>query len=230
MRLGVRVFEDGLACSFCQNQLDAFGHHCMSCMGQGHKQVMHTSFKNVVYRLAARVGTRPTLEPPNLLPDTPHLRPADVLIVSLPDVQQSSWRRFPKLALDCAITSPLQSAVLRAAASTPLTAAERYTELKRKHLDMQQHCARHNLGFEPLVVESTGGLHGETAALLQSMAKLVDSRENLPAGHTWGQLQERISIDLQRGLHGACLKQRQRWSVAAPSFTEVGAAFMATCV
>ena len=152
------------------------------------------------------------------------------MIVSLPDVQQSSWRRFPKLALDCAITSPFQTSTLRTAASTQLTAAERYTDLKRKHLDMQQSCARHNVGFEPLVLESTGGFQGETAVLLQSLAKLVDSRENLPAGQTWEQLQERLSIDLQRGFHGACLKQRQRWGLLAPSFTEVGAAFRATCI
>ena len=90
MRLGVRVFDDSLVCSLCQSHLDVYGHHCMCCMGQGHKQVMHTSFPNVVYRLAARAGARPCLEPTNLLPDMPQTRPADVLIVSLPDIQQSS--------------------------------------------------------------------------------------------------------------------------------------------
>ena len=64
MRLGIRVFEGGLACSFCQNHLDAYGHHCVSCMGQGRKQVMRTSLRNVVYPLAARAGAGPTLESP----------------------------------------------------------------------------------------------------------------------------------------------------------------------
>jgi len=31
-----------------------------------------------------------------------------------------------------------------------------------------------------MILESTGGFAGETATLLQSLAKLVDSRENLP--------------------------------------------------
>ena len=230
MRLGVSVFDDSMACSFCQQPLDTYGHYCMNCMGQGHKQVMHTSFRNVVYRLAARAGARPALETPHLLPDQPRARPADVLIVTLPDVHQSSWRRFPKLALDCAITSPFQSSVLRPSATTPLAAADRYTDLKRQHTDMQQRCARQNLGFEPLVLESTGGFCGETATLLQSLAKVVDTREHLPPGHTWQRLQESLSIDLQRGLHGACLKQRQQWSRSTLSLTEVGAAFMATCV
>ena len=104
MRLGIRVFEDGRVCSFCQNNLDAYGHHCMNCMGQGHKQVMHTSFRNVVYRLAARAGARPALEPPNFLPDLPQARPADVLLILfLIFNNPHGERRFPKLALDCAI-------------------------------------------------------------------------------------------------------------------------------
>lgn len=82
--------------------------------------------------------------------------------------------------------------------------ADRYTDLKQKHGEMQQRCARQNSGFAPLVMESTRGLAGETATLLQSLAKLVDSRENLPSGQTWQQLQERISVDLHRGFHGAC--------------------------
>ena len=58
----------------------------MNCMGQGHKQVMHTSFRNVVCRLAARAGARRALEPTNLLPDLPQA------LISLPDIQQSSWK------------------------------------------------------------------------------------------------------------------------------------------
>ena len=37
MRLGVKIFDDGMARSFCQQNLDRHGHHCMGCMGQGHK-------------------------------------------------------------------------------------------------------------------------------------------------------------------------------------------------
>ena len=136
----------------------------------------------------------------------------------------------PKMALDCAIISPFQNSVVRAAATTPGMAVDRYTDLKRKHADMQQRCARQNLGFEPLVLESTGRWPKETATLLQSLAKIVDSRENFPPGQTSQELQERFSVALQQGFHGTCVKQRQRWSLSTPSPTEVGAAFMATCV
>ena len=202
----------------------------MGCMGQGHKQQMHTCFRNFVHRLAVRAGARPLLEPANLLPDAPQTRPADVLIISLPDVQQSSWRRFPKLALDCAITSPFQHNTMRLAAAAHAAAADRYADLKRKHADMRARCERQNVGFEPLVLESTGGYHGDTCKLLESLCKIVDAKEHLPPGHSWQELRVRLSIDLQRGLHGACMKQRLRSETSRLALHEVGSAFLATCL
>ena len=145
-----------------------------------------------MYRLAARAGARPVLEPDNLLPTAPHLR-------SLPDVPRSSWRRFPKLALDCAVTSPFQSATLRASTAGALAAADRYADLKREHSDMKTRCEQQNLGFEPLILESTGGLSDETRRLLQTMSALVDRKEQRLSGSTWHDLTVRLSVDLQRG-------------------------------
>ena len=106
--LGIAIFETGLAYSFCHQNLDPQGHHIMICMGHGHKQLMYTSFRNVIYRLAQRTRTQPKLEPIGLLPNNPQQRPVDILITALPDIQILSWRKFPRLALDCAITSPFQ--------------------------------------------------------------------------------------------------------------------------
>ena len=65
-----------MACSFCHQNLDPQGHHIMTCMGHGHKQLMHTSFRNVVYRLAQRTRTQPKLEPIGLLPNNPQQWPS----------------------------------------------------------------------------------------------------------------------------------------------------------
>lgn len=151
-------------------------HHCHGCMGQGHKQQMHTSFRNVVYRLASRAGARPILEPDHLLPATPQTRPADVLVISLPDVQQSSWRRF----LLIVPSPPLSGSALARAVAPPLNAATRYTELKRKHTDMQARWARHNLGFEPLILESTGGSAGKRPPCWRHCANWLTPRNSWP--------------------------------------------------
>ena len=45
----------------------------------------------------------------------------------------------------------------------------RYVDLKRKHLDTKQECEQQHIGFEPLIMESSGGMLGETATLLLSL-------------------------------------------------------------
>ena len=184
MRLGIAIFETGLACSFYHQNLDSQGHHIMTCMGHGRKQLMHTSFRNVVYRLTQRARTQPKLEPIGLLPNNPQQRPADILITALPDIHISSWRRFPRLALDCAITSPFQQQTQQIASSSPLVSGIRYADLKRKHLDTKQQCEQQHIGFEPLIMESTEGMIGETATLLSLLCGIIDRHEGLSPGST----------------------------------------------
>ena len=229
MRLGIAIFETGLACSFCQQNLDPQGHHIMNCMGHGHKQLMHTSFRNVVYRLAQRARTQPKLEPTGLLPNNPQQRPADILINGLPDIHISSWRRFPRLALDCAITSPFQHHTQQVAGSSPLVSGTRYADLKRKHLDTKQQCEHQQIGFEPLIMESSGGMIGETANLLSSLCGIIDRHEGLSLGCTWQECQIRLAIDLHRGLHGACSKQLTK-EPDDGALQRASAAFRTTCI
>ena len=136
-----------------------------------------------------------------------------VLFVSLPNIQQSLWRRFPKLAL-CHNLSAILS--LHSVGYRPQTSAQR--------------CTRQNLRFKPMILERTSGFGAETATL-----SYVDSRENLPTGQTWQQLQERISINLQRNFHGIYLKRNSgRAFQPLPSLAEAlrsgRSAFMVTCV
>ena len=201
----------------------------MTCMGHGHKQLMHTSFRNVVYRLAQRTRTQPKLEPIGLLPNNPQQRPADILITALPDIHISSWRRFPRLALDCAITSPFQQQTQQIASSSPLVSGIRYADFKHKHLDTKQQCEQQHIGFEPLIMESSGGMIGETTTLLSLLCGIIDRHEGLSPGCTWQECQIRLAIDLQRGLHGACCKQ---WTKDIYEEVQHGAssAFRTTCI
>ena len=155
----------------------------------------------------ASARTQPKLEPTGLLPHNPQQRPADILINGLPDIHISSWRRLPRLALDCAITYPFQHHAQQVAGSSPLVSGIRYGDLKRKHLDTKQHCEQQQIGFEPLIMESSGGIIGETATLLSSLCGIIDRHEGLSLGCTWQECQIRLAIDLHRGLHGACSKQ-----------------------
>ena len=229
MRFGIAIFETGLACSFCHQNLDPQGHHIMTCMGHGHKQLMHTSCRNVVYRLAQRARTQPKLEPIGLLPNKPQQRPADILITALPDIHILSWRRFPRHALDCAITSPFPQQTQQIASSSPLVSGIRYADLKRKHLDTKQQCEQQHIGFEPLIMESSGGMIGETATLLLSLCGIIDRHEVLSPGCTWQECQIRLAIDLQRGLYGACCKQCTK-DIYEDAQHRASSAFRTTCI
>ena len=132
--------------------------------------------------------------------------------------------------LSTALSLPLSSTTPCALLLRTAAAAERYADLKRKHADMRARCERQNVGFEPLVLESAGGYHGDTCKLLESLCKIVDAKEHLPPGHSWQELRVRLSIDLQRGLHGACMKQRLRSETSRLALHEVGLAFLATCL
>jgi len=63
------------------------------------------------------------------------------------------------------------------------------------------------IGFEPLIMESSGDMVGETATLLSSFCGIIDRNEGLLRGCTWQECQIRLAIDLHPGLHGACSKQ-----------------------
>ena len=91
---------------------------------------------------------------------------------------------------------------------------------------MQQRCARQNLGFEPLILENTRGITDETDRMVGTLSALVDRKEQCPGGSTWHGLSVRLLIDLQRGIHGACSKQRFVHNQGS-NLSNTGAAFMA---
>ena len=166
------------------------------CMGHGRKQATHTILKNAVFALALQAGTRPSLEPVNLFSINSRIRPTDILVMGAPHILQSSWRRFPRLALDVAVTSPFQSRILGVTAQETLAVARQYGEHKRTHDDLRSRCVAQNIGCEPLVWESTGGLDAEGKRLLRSLVRMVDEKRTLCLGTTWAQFKIRVSFEL----------------------------------
>ena len=131
MRLGMPVFGEGKGCNYYGQILDPLGYHVLACMRQGNKYGIHNSLRDTVHRYAELAGLRPILEPTGLLANDPHLRPADILIVAPPSLTPNSWRKFPRLALDLAVTSPMLYSHLSEAAHPTLSSASRYAERKR---------------------------------------------------------------------------------------------------
>ena len=142
MRLGIAIFETGLACSFCHQNLDPQGHHITTYMGDGHKQLMHSWYflSQCCDRLAQRVRAQPKLEPTGLTHQQSPTAPCGYLNYWPSGYPHLSWKRFPRVTLDCTITSPFQHQTQQIADSSPLGSGIRYADLKRSHLDMKQQC------------------------------------------------------------------------------------------
>eukprot|EP00439_Symbiodinium_sp_Y106_P041717 s4224_g5.t1 len=66
--------------------------------------------------------------------------------------------KFPRLALDLAVTCPVTQPLIVQAAAETLSAAGKYADRKRGSGDIAMRCAAANLGYEPKVFESFGGI------------------------------------------------------------------------
>ena len=124
-------------------------------------------------------------------------------------MKPNSWRKFPRLALDIAVTCPVLPSVLAQAANEPLSVATSYAERKRGRNDIGERCASANLGYEPIVFESFGGIEQGGMTLLSSLCEKVDAQLKRRHGTSRNDCLARLSFDLQRGLHGALNAQRK---------------------
>ena len=195
------LFDEGDVCFYCSHALDPYGHHILGYIRQGCKSGIHNSLRNTVFRYARLAGLSPILEATGLLPDDSNYRPVDVLISAPPTLRQNSWSKYPRVALDVAVTSPFQSSAL-------VTNASQYAQRKRAHAAIAARCAAVDLGFEPIIFESLGGIEQGARDLLVSLCGRVDERCRRAAGYSFQECLGRLNFDLQRGLHRTIEAQR----------------------
>ena len=91
------------------------------------------------------------MESIGLLPSDPHLRPADILIMTIPSIVASSWRQFPRLIFDFVIVSPFLATNMTTSASVELSAANSYAKRKFDLKDCGKWCEAMNVGYEPII-------------------------------------------------------------------------------
>ena len=173
-RLGVDAFPEPEHCPFCRGVIDTLGHHCSACMAGGDAVVRHNEIRNSTHREAAKANMRPELEKQGLLselgwPELAVRRPADTLLVSGAALAVTSSRRFPRVASDFAAVSPFAIGSIREASKEQLATAKAYSEVKRQYKSTQSLCEEVDVGFEPIVFETTGGLEPEGQKVLESI-------------------------------------------------------------
>ena len=123
-----------------------------------------------------------------------------------------------KVALDFAVVSPFNVGAIRASSTNMLATARAYTETKCLYKDTQRLCEEAEIGFEPMVLEATGGLEPEGQMVLESMLAEVANSTGKKKEDVVGRLKGRISIDLCRAQSRALRRRRQQ--AAANSMTK----------
>ena len=95
------------------------------------------------------------------------------------------------------VVSPLQSQLVRKAAEEPGSAAtKRFKEKQNKYL---QPCKNEGIEFLPVVVETLGGFHPDSALVVKKLARQVASQSGQPVEETTRHLFQRLSIQLAKG-------------------------------
>ena len=170
-RLRVPIFEPNTFCPFCDDTIDLYGDHCLTCSCGGDRTKRHNLLRNEAYYICNSAGLNPELEKPGLLQPRPlggasqengsnrenneQRRPADVFI--------PRWRRGTPAALDFAVTSGLRVDLVNKSAENGSAATEAYEHLKCSYLNTEESCRADGITFIPVICEANGGGWGPAA-------------------------------------------------------------------
>ena len=178
--LRLPLYECEFHCPFCNEVVDKYGDHCLTCSCGGDRTKRHNLIRNEIFYICHSAGLNPELERPGLLQPRPiagavqengalrdpnaNRRPADVFL--------PKWRRGAPAALDLAITSGLRNDMVQKSVEDGGSAAKAYEHFKRSHMQTEALCQEEGILFIPLICEATGGGWGPAAnAVWNELAK-----------------------------------------------------------
>ena len=102
------------------------------------------------------------------------------------------------VALDFAVTCPLQAALLANSTQHPLAAARSYEAHTMEDRQTAQQCAAAGLALVPMIAETLGGWGPATHNLFRNLAKAAAERQGMDPSGASSQLYESMAIRLQR--------------------------------
>ena len=207
MRLGLELLTADTWCPLCDEILDTRASHAMACMSGGDAVRLHNELRDAVFVKCMAAGIQGHREQAELLPDDPCRRPGG-----------------QGIAMDFAVTSPLQIALVQAAAERPLAAARAYEERKFADRHTAQRCLDHGVRLVPMVAESTGGWGPEAQKAFKVIARSLSSVTGLPHGLAVAQMYESLSVKLMRAIARSTLARTSRAMAEASSLAASAAA------
>ena len=181
----------------------------MTCNAGGDATLLHNKLRDYTYQSALAAGMCPEREEPGLLPDDPRRRPGDVYF--------ATWPGGSRVAIDFAVTSPLQQAQVNEAAHTQLAAAVAYEGVKLADRDTARRCAAMGITLMPAIAESFSGWGPVAQKAFNVIARASATRSGLSVGVTTSRLYEGLSTIVMRANAHSLLARVGRESSGAPS-------------
>ena len=211
--LGLQFLPEDSWCPRCDQVLDRLCAHATCCMSGGDADRLHNALRDAVYVKCLEAGLTAEREQRNLLPDDPRRRPGDIYL--------PHWPGGQGIAMDFAVTSPLQLAGIRAAAGRELAAAEAYEEVKFADRDTARRCRDQGVRLVPMVAESFGGWGPEAQKAFKVLGRTLSNASGTAHGVVVAQLYENLSVKLMRAAARSALARAT--NAAAASFCPVAA-------
>ena len=161
--------------------------------------VRHNSLRDECFFRCLAAGMDAERETAGLLRDSVRRRPGDVVVQSCPGMGA--------VALDFAVTCPLQAALLAETAQHSLAAARSYEAHKLEDRRTAQQCSAAGLTLVPMVVETLGGWGPAAQQFFRNLARATAERQGLDPSVATSQLYESMGIKLQRANARAVLSR-----------------------
>ncbi len=199
LRIGGRILSRERWCPKCDQQLTQRAHHAVRCRAGGDITVRHNSLRDECFFRCGAAGFEAERETTGLLREATRRRPGDVVIQSCPGMGA--------IALDFAVTCPLQATLLAESAQHPLAAARSYEAHKMEDRRTAQQCAAAGLTLVPMVAETLGGWGPAAQNFFRNLAKAAADRQGIDASIASCQIYESMGIRLQRANARAVLSR-----------------------
>ena len=190
-RLGLPVIGHEISCPLCMQTIDVFGDHATCCKKSGSLVNRHNGVRNLVYSIAADGLKNPVLEKQGILGPTSGMRPGDVTI--------PLWEHGNGLAIDVAVTSPLNKTSLRI-----ISPCEEYAD-KKKHRKYDKGFVGSNFSFCAMVFETLGAVNAEGEEVLQQLFNFASKQLGLEFTSYCSRAWARLSCSIQRAVAQAIL-------------------------
>ena len=186
LRIGARLLAQEKWCPKCDQTLCRRASHAFRCRGGGDITVGHNSLRDETFFRCGAAGITAERETSGLLPSAMRRRPGHIVIRSCPGLGP--------VALDFAVTCPLQASVVSDAAQRPLAAAMSYEAHKFEDRQTANLCAAEGLKLMPMVAETLGGWGPSVQEVFRTIARATAERQSLDPSIATSQLYRSLGI------------------------------------